>query len=378
MISKDEWQSETLDKWRKYGGKATVVAVTGVGKSVLLEKAATKRLEFDSTSVVHYIVHSKLLKKQVKDKIDPRVEVHIINSYIKKKRKCDLLLVDECDLMGATTFSKIFSICEYKFILCVTASLERADGKHALIQKYAPVISNVGFAEALSNKWICDFEVINLRVQRPAGYDQLSNSFRSDFAFFHDDMKLMFSCMSYPGAMSFIRENRLNIQPGEVIGVAKRCRKAMQERNELIYESEEKLVKAKELIFSNPGKKIITFSMSKRFGNKLTEEVPNSVCIDSDMKDKERDQLIIDYVEGKYRILNSIKIFERGFDSPEVDMGICISTTAVDRRMKQILGRILRFKEGKKAIMYCLYLDRTKEISTLKKAQEEIPNVRWI
>lgn len=378
MISKDEAQEEIIELWRNNGGRGGLEAVTGFGKSYLLNKICNRTLEKNPEAEIHFIVHSKVLKNQVIAQVDKRVKVFIINTYVKKKRECDLLLVDECDLMAAPTFSKIFSICRYRFIFCVTASLERSDGKHTLIMKYAPILKTIGFKEALENKWICDFEIYNMEVERPSDYDEVDNSFRKDLAFFHDDLGIMFKCMSVIGAREFIRETNLELSVGDVIGIAKRCRSSMQKRNELIYESSEKLALAKKLINNYPDKKIITFSLTKAFANKLTEEVPNSICIDADMKDKERDKSIELFKEGKYRVLNSIKIFERGFDAPDVDMGIIVSTTSVDRRAKQVIGRLLRYKEGKKALIIFLYLKGTKEKWTLKKAQKEIPNITWV
>jgi len=377
-MTRDEKQDGIIAKWLNMGGLGSVIASTGFGKSYLLNKVAKRKLTKFPDAVIHYIVHSKVMKKQVEAQVDSKVEVFIINSYIKKQRECDLLLVDECDLMAATTFSKIFKVSKYKHILCATASLERKDGKHILIQKYAPVIDNIGFKECLENGWICDFEIKNIAVERPLAYELLDNSFRRDFAYFHDDLDIVFSCMGYPGAKEFLRQTNLDNTVGEVIGIAKRCRQNMQDRNELIYECDEKLQMAKQLILDNPDKKIITFSMSKKFANTLTEMIPGSICIDSDMTDKVRNKLIQEFQEGKHRVLNSIKIFERGFDAPEVDMGIVCSTTSVDRRAKQVIGRMLRYVFGKKAIIYFLYLKETKEKWTLMNAQKDIPNISWI
>jgi len=344
MISKAERQNEIIDTWVKLGGRGSLEAVTGFGKSTMLNKICNLRLAKYPESEIHFIVHSKLLKDQVKNLVDSRVKVFIINTYIKQERKCDLLLVDECDLMAAPTFSKIFTICSYRYIFCVTASLERKDGKHILIQKYAPIISSIGFKEALENKWICDFEIYNMQVDKPSSYEEIDNSFRKDLAFFYDDLDIMFSCMNYNGAKQFIANSRLDLSPGEVIGIAKRCRLAMQKRNELIYESEEKLKLAKDLINRYSDKKIITFSLTKSFAEKLTSEVPDSICITSDMKDKDRNALIEDFKNNKYRVLNSIKIFERGFDAPDVDMGIVVSTTSIMRSTIQRINIPVLYK----------------------------------
>jgi superfamily II DNA or RNA helicase len=384
-MTKDELQDTVLDHWRDTGGMGVAVWVTAVGKTILLKKAADRRLVKDAESVIHYVVPNRLLKKKAKKLLDKRVEVFVINSYVKKPRECDVLLIDEIHRIAAATFSKIFQIVKMRgknrlpWILGVTASLTREDGKHEIIKKYCPVISYVGYELALENKWISDFEVWNIGIDRPANYDEINNGFRRDLAFFHDSRNLMFKCMYYKGALEFIQGNGLDMKVGEVIGIAKRCYKGMRERNELIYESEEKLRKIIEIV-NEQDKKFITFSMSIDFSRKLTEGIKGAVSIDSGMTDKVRDELLNKFEEGEVRVVNSVKIFEEGYDAPELDRGISVSCTSVDRAFIQRLGRILRYIEGKKAIFYCLYLRDTKEKWTLKKAQSSIPGdrVKWI
>jgi len=285
---------------------------------------------------------------------------------------------------GATTFTKVFSNTKFKgkdclpFILGATATLQRQDGRHSIIEAYCPIISNIGFEEALDNKWICDFEIINIGVNAPNDYIELNNIFRNEFSYFHDNLQQVFSCLYYPSALKFVQDNNLDIDIGVVIGKAKRCLEYMRKRKQLIYESKEKLLYSKKLIEENKGAKIMTFSMSVNFANELTNLVEDSISIHSKLSDRQRDLYLSEFENGKYTVLNSVKIFEEGYDAPDVTVGINISCTAVDRQFIQRLGRLLRFVEGKKAIFYCLYLKGTKEKWTLKNAQGNIPNVKWI
>jgi len=45
--------------------------------------------------------------------------------------------------MASPTFSLIFQMVEYTLLLCLTATLERLDGKETIIKKYAPVCDEI-------------------------------------------------------------------------------------------------------------------------------------------------------------------------------------------------------------------------------------------
>lgn len=77
--------------------------------------------------------------------------VEIINSVVKLDWSCDLLVVDEVHLTGAETFIQVFDKVQYKFILCLTGTLERLDMRHLLIEKFAPVCDRITIEEAEAN-----------------------------------------------------------------------------------------------------------------------------------------------------------------------------------------------------------------------------------
>lgn len=61
---------------------------------------------------------------------------------------CDLLVIDEVHICGSEMFSKIFDAVTYDMILCLTATLERLDGKEVIIKKNAPVCDIISLQEA--------------------------------------------------------------------------------------------------------------------------------------------------------------------------------------------------------------------------------------
>ena len=53
--------------------------------------------------------------------------------------------------MASDHFSHIFHCVNYNMILCLTGTLERLDGKEAIIKQYAPVCDTITLEEAESN-----------------------------------------------------------------------------------------------------------------------------------------------------------------------------------------------------------------------------------
>ena len=80
-------------------------------------------------------------------------QIEIINSVINKEWTCDLLVIDEAHLMASETFKRVFDVIKYKMILCLTATLERLDGKEIIIKNFAPVYDTIMLQEAEENKW---------------------------------------------------------------------------------------------------------------------------------------------------------------------------------------------------------------------------------
>ena len=116
------------------------------------------------------VVPTETLQKQWLGHIDEwgfqfNVEVVIINTAVKHSWNCDFLIIDEAHRCGADEFSKIFRCVKYKLILGLTATIERLDGKHVLIEKYCPVVDNISTIECLVNGWISEYKEYQVLIE---------------------------------------------------------------------------------------------------------------------------------------------------------------------------------------------------------------------
>lgn len=88
--------------------------------------------------------------------------------------------------------------------------------------------------------------------------------------------------------------------------------------------------------------------------------------ITHETKAKERKNVLKNFRCGKWPYLVNSRVLNEGIDVPEADVAVIISGTATVREHVQRLGRILRKKEGKTAILYEIITADTGEIYTSK------------
>ena len=155
-MTRTERQKLCYKRWIEAGGKATIVATTGFGKTRLALNTIDKFLTINDQTFVLIVVPTEVLKKQWIDQLIERdlisnCRVEIINSVIKSDWECDLLIQDEIHLYAADSFKRIFECVNYKFVMGLTGTLERLDGKEAIIKRYAPVCDRITLKEAQDN-----------------------------------------------------------------------------------------------------------------------------------------------------------------------------------------------------------------------------------
>jgi superfamily II DNA or RNA helicase len=87
-------------------------------------------------------------------------------------------------------------------------------------------------------------------------------------------------------------------------------------------------------------------------------------------KVSERKEFLDKFRSGEYPVLLTSKVLNEGVDVPEASVGIVVSGSASIREHVQRLGRILRAKDGKQAVLYELVSEGTSEMSVSKRRRE--------
>ncbi|MEG0773568.1 DEAD/DEAH box helicase family protein [Clostridium sp.] len=156
-MDRTERQKLSIKRWIDSGGHSIVEGCTGFGKTriaIMLIQALYKR---NSMLRVLVVVPTEVLKDQwnrelAKNQLFTISKVEIINTVIKNIYNVDLLILDEIHQFCSPQNIELFKVITYKYVLGLTATLERLDGRHKLLTSYLTVCDTITLEEALENR----------------------------------------------------------------------------------------------------------------------------------------------------------------------------------------------------------------------------------
>ncbi len=125
---------------------------------------------------------------------------------------------------------------------------------------------------------------------------------------------------------------------------------------------------------------VMIFSSTVRHAQEILECLPegHARIVIGDTDDDDRDEIITDFKNKKFKYLVNVSVLTTGFDAPHVDVVAILRPTESVSLYQQIIGRGLRLDEGKKD---CFILDYagvgydifTPEISDKKPQKDSVP-----
>lgn len=375
-MTRTERQQESVKRWIKNKGKGTIVGATGYGKtncSLLAIKALLKKYPQLRFLVV---VPTEALQNQWIGHVDKwgfqfNVEIAIINTVIKHKWKCDVLILDEIHRFGAENFSKVFECVQYKLILGLTATIERLDGKHILIEKYCPVVDNITTAECLANGWISNYKEyqVLIDVDDIEEYKRYNKEWLSYFEFFKFDFRLAMSTTGKDGWRNKLalldemcpkgtKEERKKVLQNITTCSAGFIR-TMSKRKAFINNHPKKIEIARKIINARPNSKIITFSNNVN----MAESIENGNNVYTGKTSKKRgNELLESFISGDIKTLHSCQRLNEGFDVPDASVAIILGFDSSETKSTQRRGRVSRKFEDKVAEIFYIVLNNTQEV----------------
>ena len=386
-ITRDERQEESMKKWLQNKGKGTLECCTGFGKSRITINIIKKLLGKYPNMRIIIIVPTELLKNQWLEHVDNyqlqfNVEVQIINTAAKNGGVYDLLVIDEIHTSAANSLIAVFKSIKYKLILGLTATFERLDERHKLLEQYCPIIDTVTLQEAQLNGWVSQYNeyLVLIDVDDIDLYKQYNKEFTEHFEFFNYDFGKAMSMVGPNGLKHRLayRDELCNGDESKKKDMLKAITyhatgfmRAIQSRKKFVYEHPEKLRLAEEIIKHRSDKKIVTFCANTKVAESFSV---GKVYTGKESKKKNRIS-IEEFTKQPSGVLHTCKLMEAGADIPGLSVGIMLGVNSSEIKSQQCRGRVVRKEGNKTAEFFTLVINNTIESKWWENSHKKDTNI---
>lgn len=360
-MDRTERQKLSVKRWIDSGGHGIIQAVTGYGKTrvaIMTIKAFLKRNPKFSTLIV---VPTEVLKNQwirelAQNRIFEQCKVEIINTTITHSWRVDFLILDEVHLYCSEKNIEVFQFVSYKYVMGLTATLERLDGRHELLIPYMSICDTVSLKDALDNEWVSSFRnykvLLNVDLTE---YNELNSKFQHFFGFFGYDFKLVIELLNSSKKLKTWAKNHGNNE-GVVRGCLTQTMKYLKLRKAFVLSHEKKFEVANKILDHRQDKKCILFSNTIKDAEKFRDR---AYILHSKRKPKENKQVIETFNSLDIATLSTSKSADAGLDVKGLSVGIILSGDSSTIRTTQRIGRVVRREEGKIAEIFSLVIANT-------------------
>jgi superfamily II DNA or RNA helicase len=364
------YQREAIAAWRKAGLRGVVVLPTGAGKTAVAV-GAIERTGRSTLVVVPTLALLKQWYSVLADAFGASVRVGLLgggyhevtpltvttydSAYIHAERygnRFALVVYDEVHHLPAEKYAIIPQMLLAPYALGLTATPERPDGRHALLPELAgPVVYRRSPGE-LAGRYLAPYELVRIPIELTARerleYAQADAVYR-DFL-----RKHRLQIRSPEDWQRFILVASTSHSGGREALLAARRRREIQNSAVRKVATLENLLKKhwndRCIVFTKSVEEV--YALSRRFllpG--ITYETPA----------RERKEILDRFREGRYRAIIASDVLNEGVDVPDAGVGIILAGSASRREYVQRLGRLLRPREGKRAVLYELVSRETGE-----------------
>ncbi|MEO0541359.1 MAG: DEAD/DEAH box helicase family protein [Cyanobacteria bacterium P01_A01_bin.105] len=371
-------QQEALAAWAQAGRAGVVVLPTAAGKTYLAQLAmeATPRSTLITVPTLD-LMHQWYAHLE---KAFPQATVGLLGGGSRDRtpilvatydsaaihaetlgNQYGLLICDECHHLPSD-FNRViaeYAIAPYR--LGLTATPDRADGRHEdLDQLLGPVVYHKTAAD-LSGQALAPYQIVQLRVQ-------LSEHERKRYG----DL--------IQRRNSFLQENNIWLGSPEgwkrFVGASARSqagRRAMlahRQAKTLALGTDGKLRLLEDLLAQHYPERTIIFTNDNATVYKISQDflIP---AITHQTPVKERHAVLQNFRTGDYKTIVVSHVLNEGVDVPEARIAILLSGTGSTREYIQRLGRVLRKGDGNKiAILYEVIAEETTEENIAKRRKQ--------
>lgn len=352
------YQKDALEAWNAAGKRGTVVLPTGAGKTVLamLAMASAGR----PTLVV---VPTLSLMHQWRDVIRKWFDVPVglvgggesdrqpvtVTTYDSAAlhiefngHRFGLIVFDECHHLPSPSYRFIAEGSIAPFRLGLTATLERTDGGERIVEQLVgPVVHRVGI-ESLEGTYLAPYETIEVPVSLDDDELARYTALRQRYLTF---LRSSGIAMGAPDGWRRFIIQASQSEEGRAAFAAYR------EQRRIALTSKGKLDALWTILLRHRGERVIVFTEDNETVYRLSRWLL-APAITHHTSGPERLSTLAAFARGEWPVLLTSKVLNEGVDVPEANVGVVLSGSGSVREHVQRLGRILRRREGKRAVLY--------------------------
>ena len=267
-----------------------------------------------------------------------------------------LVVFDECHHLPGPAYALAARACVAPFRLGLTATPERADGRHAdLDELVGPIVYRKDIVDLSAAATSPPYDTVRLTVE-------LGPEDRRA----HDEARAHLPRL--PRA-----QRHPHVQPVGLVRLHHPRRRAAttagarwpayRRQREIAFAAPAKLDYVELLLDRHRDDRTLLFTQDNATAYEISRRflVP---IITHETRVRERSEILAGLADGSYGAVVTSKVLNEGVDIPEASVAIVVSGSASVREHVQRLGRVLRAREGKRALLYELVTAGTTETFT--------------
>ena len=366
-VSPYPYQSEAVDAWHANNKRGVISLPTGAGKTfiAILLIAETQRptlVHVPTIDLMHqwYEVLKEHFGQEVglygggqhelRDLTVTTYQSAVLHAPHYGNR-FGFAIFDECHHLPGDQYqyAAISSIAPFR--LGLTATPERVDGKESRLYALVGECCYEAKVQELSGKTLSEYRVVTIAVDMEDTERVQYEEARRTYLNFLKKAKINMGTSR--GWQTFLWKSSQS-------EAGRAAFKAYLTQKQLSFASAAKQEWVWKLIQRHRGDRILIFTQDNDTAYQIGTRFFLPV-LTHQTKLKERNAFLNGFRDGTYSILVTSKVLNEGVDVPEANVAIIVSGSGSVREHVQRLGRILRKREGKQAVLYELISKQTSE-----------------
>lgn len=370
------YQSEALEAWRSAGARGVVVLPTGAGKTQVAMMAIDDRRRsalvvaptLDLVRQWYDVLHATFgvpigVVGGGEHDVRPLTVTTYDSAYLHMDHLGDrfgLLVFDECHHLPSSTYALSARLALAPFRLGLTATPERADGLDAALSTLiGPTVYRRDIGE-LAGEYLAEYDTERVEIELSPEEREEHDAERAIYRQFLGKHHIVMS--SPRGFGEFIMRASRSAE-------GRRAMKAYRRQRELAFAAGAKLAYLEHLLGVHRRDRALVFTQDNATAHVVSRRFLVPV-ITHQTKVTERSAILAAFAAGTYGAIVTSKVLNEGVDVPDANVAVVLSGSGSVREHVQRLGRILRQREGKRALLYELVTARTTETYTSERRRE--------